>query len=198
MMMNWAAFTAKQKKMMIGAAVLVVVQIGLMAYALGWMKPAAQRGGAVRSETDGLHRKIDEAQMVLRGEQSVREQLAETVQRMEELKRDVPASADRYAWAYEYISRRAADAGVTLDNVEDLAFRGGTRGREAPKHYEVSVTARCGYSRLVDFLWRIERDNRLLSIRSITVSASAGDPLHHQVRFVVQWPSELVIERGEL
>ena len=66
----------------------------------------------------------------------------------------------------------------------------------AASPYEIVVSTRCGYNNLVEFLWRLEKDNPLLRIKGVTISARPGQPLAHQVRIVMQWPAAVKIERG--
>ncbi len=196
-MMNWSALTKKQQQMVIATAVLAVVQIVLMAHFLGWTKPPAARGGAVKKELVALEQKLSDARAIIKREETIRSELAQSIEKLEALTSYAPTLSDRYAWAYEYVSRCATQARVELDNLEEaVTLADESKKDAAAPPYEISVSTRCGYNNLVELLWRLEKDNPLLRIKAVTVSALSDKPQAHQVRIVMQWPSSVKIEKG--
>jgi hypothetical protein len=194
--MNWAALTKKQKQMVVMTLVLAVAQIAVMAHFLGWTKPASSRGGSAKKEWVGLQRKIEEARAIIRQEQSIHTNLTQGVAELEELKVHAPTLSDRYAWAYEYVSRCAKLARVELDSLEEVLFVGDAKSKSAETPYEIRVTTRCGYNSLVELLWRLENGNPLLRIKEVSITADRVSPQTHQVQIVMQWPYSVKIERG--
>lgn len=194
--MNWSALTKKQQQMAVVTVVLAVVQIVLMAHFLGWTKPASARGGSVKKELLELQQKIEDARAILRREQSIRSNLDQSVAKMEALTVYAPTFSDRYAWSYEYVSRCAKQARVELDSLEEVLYRGADKKNPDEMPYEISVSTRCDYNSLVELLWRLEKDNPLLRIKGVTVSAERDTPQSHQVQIVIQWPASVKIERG--
>lgn len=195
-MMNWSAFTKKQQIMIVATVVIVLVQLMLMVHFLGWTKPAAERGGAVRQELLDLEQKINEAKIILKNDEISRRELAQSIEKLRALAEYAPKLSDRYAWAYEYISRCSTDARVKVDSLEEISFLGAADEAAADQPYEISISTRCGYNNLVEFLWRLEKDNPLLRVKEVTVSAAGGQPLFHPVRIVLQWPAQIKIEEG--
>jgi len=195
-MMNWSAFTKKQQQMVVATVVLAVMQILLMAHFLGWTKPASARGGSAKVELNDLQQKLEGARAILQRDEITRNELARSIGKIEELAAYVPALSDRYAWAYEYVSRCATQARVELDNLEEVVFKGGDKIDAAVRPYEISVSTRCGYNSLVEFLWRLEKNNPLLRIKEVTVSAMRDQPRAQQVYIIMQWPASVKIERG--
>ena len=194
-MMNWAALTKKQQQMVIATAVLAVLQILLMAHFLGWTKPASARGGSAKKELVKLAQQIDEADKILKREESIRGELAQSVEKLEALTVYTPTLSDRYAWAYEYVSRCATQSRIELDNLEEAVLTGDSK-KIVAQPYEISVSTRCGYNNLVEFLNRLEKGNPLLRIRDVTVFALPSQPQSHQVRIIMQWPAAVKIEKG--
>ncbi len=194
--MNWSSLTSKQKQMAVATAVLSAAQIVLMVHFLGWTKPASERGGASKTELYDLQQKIDGAYAIIKNEKALRDQMDESIERLENLAEYVPASADRYAWAYEFVSRCATQSGVTLDHLQESGFFQPADKNGPPPPYEISVSTRSGYSSLVQFLARLETSNPLLEIREVTIIAMRDIPLEHQVRVVMQWPASVKIEKG--
>lgn len=190
--MNWSALTGKQQQMVIGTAVLAVLQFALMAHFLGWTKPVSARGGSARKELIELEQKIETARMVVAQKETILKEMETSIAKLESLAPYVPASSDRYAWAYEYISRCAAQARVFLDSLEEVL---GPEGAE-DSPYGIRVSTRCGYNDLVELLWRLEKDNPLLRMKEVTIAAVQGAPQSHQVRVLMQWPAPVKIERG--
>lgn len=193
--MNWSALTKKQQQMTVATVVLAVAQIALMAHLLGWTKPASSRGGSTKTELLELEQKIEEARIILKREEMIRSELSLSVEELEKLAGYVPSRSDRYAWAYEYVSRCATLAKVDLDNLEEVVFMSADK-KDVAHPYEISVSTRCGYNSLIGFLWRLERGNPLLRIKEVTVSAVSGLSQSHQVRVVMQWPAAVKIEKG--
>jgi hypothetical protein len=193
--MNWSAFTKKQQQMVIATVVIAVVQLILMVHFLGWTKPAAARGGLAKKELLDLEQKLNDARAILRQEEPISRELAQSVEKLEALTVHTPSLSDRYAWAYEYVSRCATLAKVNLDNLEEVIFMGDDK-KDTARPYEISVSTRCGYNNLTELLWRLEKGNPLLRIKEVTVSAVPGQPQAHQVRVVMQWPATVKIEKG--
>jgi len=194
--MNWAALTKKQQQMVVATVVLAVLQVILMAHFLGWTRPASARGGSAAKELIKLEQQIEDARAILKREGMILSELAQSVEKLEELTVHTPTLSDRYAWAYEYVSRCATLARIELDNLEETASVGEGKKEAVDQPYEISVSTRCGYSSLVEFLWRLEKDNPLLRIKEVTVSALPDQPMSHQVRVITQWPTAVKIEKG--
>jgi hypothetical protein len=195
-MMNWSAFTKKQQQMVVSTLVLAVVQVVLMVHFLGWTKPAAARGGSARKELLELQKKIDDAREVLRREEPIRRELGQSIAKLEVLSAHAPTLSDRYAWSYEYVSRCAKQTSVELDSLEEVMFVGDSKKKVEDPPYEIKVSTRCGYSSLVEFLWRLEKDNPLLRIKAVSIGADHQTPQLQSVRMAIQWPSSVKIERG--
>ena len=198
--MEWSALTKKQQQMAISTVGLAVVQIVLMAHFLGWTKPAAARGGSAKKELLELVKKIEDARAVLKREGSIRQELVQSVAKLEVLTVYTPTLSDRYAWAYEYVSRCATQSKVDLDNLEEILFTTNDKKDDKKKiaelPYEISVSTRCGYNSLIEFLWRLEKDNPLLRIKDVTISSMRDLPQSQQVRVTMQWPASVKIEKG--
>ncbi|MFA7256191.1 MAG: hypothetical protein WC047_01265 [Kiritimatiellales bacterium] len=195
-MMDWSALTKKQQQMVIITVILAVGQIVLMAHFLGWTKPAAARGGSAKKELLELGQKLDDARLILKREEPIRRELAQSIEKLEKLTVHSPTFSDRYAWAYEYVSRCSTQSRVELDSLEEIFYMGDDKEKSEALPYEISVSTRCGYNSLVEFLWRLEKDNPLLRIKEVTVSALRDQNLSHQVRIIIQWPASVKIERG--
>jgi hypothetical protein len=197
--MNWSALTKKQQQMAIATAVLAVVQILILAHFLGWTKPASARGGSAKKELLELETKLGDARTILKREEMIRRELAQSVEKLDALAVYAPTFSDRYAWSYEYVSRCATQAGVELDSLEEVSYV--TSGKESAavaQPYEINVSTQCGYNALIEFLWRLEKDNPLMRIKEVTVVTLRGQTKAQQVRIVIQWPSSVKIERGVL
>jgi len=194
-MMNWAALTKKQQQMVIVTAVLAVLQILLMAHFLGWTKPASARGGSAKKELVKLTQQIDEADKILKREESIRDELNQSIEKLEAVTVYTPTLSDRYAWAYEYVSRCATQSRIELDNLEEAVLTDDSK-KIADQPYEISVSTRCGYNSLVEFLNRLEKGNPLLRIKDVTVSSLPSQPQSHQVRIIMQWPAAVKVEKG--
>ncbi|MCU0856808.1 MAG: hypothetical protein MUC65_00200 [Pontiellaceae bacterium] len=193
--MNWSVFTRRQKQMVLVTIIMAVLLIVLMVHFLGLTKPASERGGAAKQEILDLQGKIENARNLLIREAGVNKDLKEVVQRLEALSVHVPSLSDRYAWTYEYVSRCATQSQVVLDNLEEILVTGDAAGNP-DKPYEISISTRCGYNRLVEFLRRLETGNPLLKIKQITIDAMPDSPEASQVRIIMQWPASIKIERG--
>jgi hypothetical protein len=195
--MNWASLTKKQQQMAIATVLLAVTQIILMAHFLGLTKPAEARGGAAKKELIDLDQKVDDARLILKREETIRHDLDQSIEKLAALTVYAPTLSDRYAWAYEYVSRCATQSRVELDSLEEVLYEGGDKKNSVEQPYEINVSTRCGYNSLVELLWRLEKGNPLLRIKEVTVSALRDQNLSHQVRIVIQWPASVKIEKGD-
>jgi len=207
--MNWSALTKKQKQMIVATIFAAVAQVVLLLHFLGLTKPAEARGGSAKKDMTQFEQKLESAREILKRETEIRRGLAQSIKELEALTVYAPKFSDRYAWAYEYVSRRSTLSQVEVDSLEEVNFvvvdRKGAAKKGAAKAavkesgialpYEIKVSTRCGYNRLVEFLWRLEKGNPLLRIKEITISA-LPDSLLHQVTIIMQWPSSVKIEGG--
>jgi hypothetical protein len=196
--MNWSALTGKQKQMVVATVVLAVAQVFILVHFLSGRDSSGSAGQSPKEELAALEEKLEEARMVIVRSDMVRETLQETVEKLDVLSVHTPTVSDRYAWAYEYISLRSVKAGVELDSLEEIAYVGDDGKKPEDLNYEISLTTRCGYNELVEFLWRIEQGNPLVRVKDVDVSIFTDTPEQHRVKVVLQWPSALQIERGDL
>ena len=202
--MNWSALTKKQKQMVAATIMLAIAQIFLMVHFLGLTKPASARGGSAKKELINFEQKLESARTILKQEETIRRELAQSIEELEKLAAHAPTFSDRYAWAYEYVSRASTLARVEVDNLEEVNVfvadkvdkKDADKKDAAASPYELSVVTRCGYNSLVEFLWRLEKDNPLLRIKEVTISSLPDQSLSHQVRIVMQWPVSVKVERG--
>jgi len=214
--MNWSVLTKKQKKMVIATIVVAIVQVVLLVHFLGLTKPEAARGGSAKNELIKFEQKLESARAIVKQEADIRLELAQSIKELEALAVYAPKSSDRYAWAYEYVSRCSTQARVEVDSLEEVSYlvvdkkdagkkvadkkdagkKDAVKTDVAAPPYEIVVSTRCGYNNLVEFLWRMEKDNPLLRIKGVTISARPDQPLAHQVRIVMQWPASIKIEGG--
>lgn len=194
--MNWSALTKKQQGMVIATIVLAVAQVLILVHFLSGQSSPDSGAKVSEEELSKLEDKVNAARMVLARSKTIDATLDETVEKLEELSAHVPNSSDRYAWAYEYISRRAVKTGVELDRVEEIAYVGDDEKDVEKQVYEISLSTQCGYNQLVEFLWRIEQGNPLVRIKDVDISRSPDGPDQQQVHVVLQWPATLNIERG--
>lgn len=196
-MMNWSALTKKQQGMVIATAVIAVAQIVILIYFMGGQDSDDSDAKSSRLELSQLNEKLDQARLVLAKSEMIQTTLDETVAKLEELGAYSPTVSDRYAWAYEYVSLRAAKSGVELDSLEEVVSK--AENEEAPPEdqaYEIKLSTRCGYNQLVEFVWRLENDNPLVRVKTVDITTAPENPDSHQVRISLQWPATLKIERG--
>lgn len=194
--MNWSALTKKQQQMVVVTVILAFVQIILMAHFLGWTKPASARGGSAKKELLELQQKLEDVHTILKREELIQHELAQSIAQLEALTVHVPTLSDRYAWVYEYVSHCATQARVELDNLEETVFVDSDKKKPVAHPYEIRVSTRCGYNSLVEFLWRLEKDNPLLRVKEVTISSIPDQNLSHQVQIAIQWPTSVKIEKG--
>lgn len=195
--MNWSALTKKQQVMVIGTVVIAVAQIFVLIHFLGGQDSGDLAAKSSKLELTQLEEKIDQARLVLAKSDMIQTALDETIARLEELSTYSPTMSDRYAWAYEYVSLRAAKSGVELDSLEEIVSTAGNEKTPPPEQaYEIRLSTQCGYNQLVDFLWRVENDNPLVRVKNVDITAVAESPDRHKVWVSLQWPAGLKIERG--
>jgi len=191
--MKGSDLTKKQKQMVLGTAVLAVLQLLLAAYIFGWIRPAAARGGSAGKELAELEQEIATARAVIAQRESIFAELEAGIAKLEVLAVYAPASPDRYAWAYEYISRCAAQARVPLDSLEEVLD---SEESAEGAHYRIRVSTYCSYEGLIELLRRLENDNPLLRVNEVTIASVEGTPQSHRVIVLLQWPAAVQIERG--
>lgn len=196
--MNWSALTKKQQQMVFATLILAVAQVFILVHFLRGRESTDAGGQSPKEELAALQEKLDEARMVIARADMVRDTLQETVDELDALKQHTPTVSDRYAWAYEYISLRAVQAGVELDSLEEITYVGDDEKKPEERSYEIRLSTQCGYNQLVELLWRIEQGNPLVRVKDVDVSMRPDTPERHQVRVVLQWPSALQVERGDL
>jgi len=207
--MNWSILTKKQKQMVIATIIVAIVQVVLLVHFLGLTKPESARGGSSKEELIKFEKKLASARAIVNQETDIHRELAQSIKDLKAMAVHAPTFSDRYAWAYEYISRAATQSRVEVDSLEEINYvvankkdagkkdagkKDADKTGVAELPYEIAVSTRCGYNNLVEFLWRLEKDNPLLRIKGVTISAQSGQPLAHQVRIVIQWPASVKIE----
>jgi len=194
--MNWSALTKKQQYMAIGTVLIAVVQIFVLFYFLGGGSSSDKDAESSKLELEQLQNKLHDAQLVIGKTKKINTTLDETIAKLEELSVYTPTVSDRYAWAYEYISLRAAKAGVELDSLEEIFYAGDVEKDPVEQVYEISLSTQCGYNQLVELLWRIESGNPLVRIKTVDITTLSDISDQHRVRVALQWPATLRIERG--
>lgn len=197
--MNWSALTKKQQNMVFATIALAVIQVLVLAYLLGWMSPSDSKGGSIKETLSELQEKLTDARAILARSEIIQKGLRESITELEALEQYTPNRSDRYAWAYEYVSLRATQAGVELDSLETLLFSANSKKKPEPlAPYEIVVSTQCGYTQLVEFIRRLEQGNELLRVKEVNVSLLPSNAEKQQVRIVLQWPASIQIERGSL
>jgi hypothetical protein len=194
--MNWSALTKKQQQMAIGTVVLAVIQIFILVHFLGGRDFSKSGGGGPKEELAELQGKLTDARQVIRRGSLVRDALDKSIADLEELSVHTPTRSDRYAWAYEYVSVRAAKAGVELTSLEEVEYLGDNEKDPTEQAYEISIATECGYGQLVEFLRRIEKENPLLRVKDVSISRLPDSLDSHKVSVALQWPADLKIEKG--
>jgi hypothetical protein len=194
--MNWSVLTKKQQVMVIGTVVAAVAQIVILIYFMGGQDSGDSSAKSSKLELAQLEEKLDQARLVLAKSAMIQTALDETVTKLDELSVHTPSSADRYAWAYEYVSLRAAKSGVELDSLEEIISKAG--GEDVPpsaQAYEIRLSTQCGYNQLVEFLWQVENDNPLVRVKNVDITAAPESLDRHKIRVSLQWPAGLKVER---
>jgi hypothetical protein len=205
MVFNWSALTRKQQQMVVATVILAVVQIFILIRFLGNMDSSNSFGKSGGEDLAVLQSQLEDARAVLLRSEIISRSLEESVRQLEELEQFTPRSSDRYAWAYEYVSLKATQAGIVLDSCQEVSPAGAFQPRKhggkddqsaKESSYEVVVSTKCGYNELVEFLWRLESGNRLLRVKEVQLSVLVDETARQQVRIVLQWPNTIQIERG--
>lgn len=197
-MMNWSALTKKQQQMVFATAILAVVQVLILAYFLGWFRPASEsKSGSGKEELRSLQAKLEDARILLLRADPIKNDLNQSIEELEKLAIYAPASSDRYAWAYEYVSHCATQSRVEINSLEEVSGTGAGKTTDPAQSYEINVAARCSYNSLLELLERLEKGNPLLRVKEVTIASVVDNPLHHQVTLVLQWPASMKIEKDE-
>jgi len=196
MNLNWSALTQKQQQIAIGITVLAVLQVIALGYFM--LKNPGNSSGDAREELHELQLQLSEAKDIIQRKNLVEQDLQSSIEDMEKMAVYAPAVFDRYAWAYEYVSRRSALAGVMINGLQEVISTGsGVEAGEEAAPYEVSILMQCGYNDLVRFLWYLEAGNPLIAVKELSIDKSADDLQQHSVRIVVQWPPAFKIEKAD-
>ena len=196
MNLNWSALTKQQQKIVIIITVLAVLQVLILGYFM--LKNPGESAGAARKELRELQTQLSAAKDIISRKALVEKELQDSVDDLEAMAAYAPAVFDRYAWAYEYVSRRSSLAGVMIDGLqEEMPARSASGDDEEAVPYEVSIATRCGFNELVRFLWYLEAGNPLIVVKELTIDQSPDDSNLHSVRIVVQWPPAFKIEKEE-
>lgn len=196
--MNWNALTKKQQQMVFATGILVILQVGVLVYILTKSDGDDDGQASSKEELAQLQAKLDDANLVVKKAKLTEKALRESVEKINALSVHTPTLPDRYAWAYEYVSLRAAKAGVSLNSLEEISYVGDDEKPPEEQRYEIRFSTQCDYNRLVELLWRIEEGNPLVRVKNIEVKMQPDIPERQLVQVVLQWPSTLQVERGNL
>lgn len=191
--MNWPATTRRQR-LLILIILIAGLQVFLAVFLLSRTGPFSARGKSERKELTELQHRVEEARAISAGKDQIFRKLEQSVAELESFSGYAPSVSDRYAWVYEYVSLRARQSQINLDNFENIMPESGSSAVSPDAPYEILISTRCGYSRLVEFLWRLEKNNPLLRIKKVTVFSVPGT-LAHRVQIHVQWLPALRIEK---
>ena len=87
----------------------------------------------------------------------------------------------------------AFDAGLSNLDYAEVAARALPAPRPVPAQLHVrrpiKVTAQGSYMRAISFLLRVERENPLVALQSLSISA-ASNPERQQIEMILEWPSK--------
>lgn len=181
-----------KKLVLAGAVILAVVQIILIAHFIRWIKSASTSG----KELTEVKRKISDARSMIQQEAFIRHNFSRSIAELELLAEYAPSRSDRYAWAYEYVSYCAAQSQIVLDNLEEVTPHSADKQQAGNQPYEIRVFTRCSYDDLIEFLWRIEKDNPLLRIKKVMISSALGTSQTHRIQILIQWLTFAETEKG--
>lgn len=190
--MKWPSFTEKERRGIIVIAILAGIQALLIAGLLRWTGPASAYSSE-KKELAAMKQELQAARTLIGQEAAVWQNLDQSITELNALTGYAPAQSDRYAWAYEYVSQRATRSEVSLDLLEEVAPVSDC----ASCPYEMLMSTRCDYNNLVQFLWRLEKDNPLLRVKQVLIDIVPGVTLAPRVQVTVQWLTSLEVHQVE-
>ena len=185
----------KQKKQYlalgaIGAVALVVVIV------FG-VKVSLSSIGEAQVELEDLTRKIESADRALSKQEQVRKEFFETSEELKGMIRIIPPQRNYYSWATEIIYAKARQAGLEVDAVDEQTNMGMVEPDDAEagseiklESYALRITAHGGYTHVMNFLEKVEKDHPLVRVTGIDIS-TGSDPETHDVQFFIEWPFNL-------
>jgi hypothetical protein len=182
---------------MIAAVILILVQLFLIIRFSGWVGPASVRRRAAEKELAGLQRQLAADRALLGQAASIWQSLDQSAAKLQAIEKYAPSPTDRYAWAYEYISHRAAQAQISLNTLEEIPPAPDNDSSSAERSFDIRIATRCDYNSLVEFLWRLEKDNPLLRIKTVTIGTVPGTRQAPHVQAVIQWLTSLEAKQVE-
>ena len=181
-----------KKQVIAVSVVLAVVQIILFANLINWIKSASTPG----KELTELRKNIADARLIIQQEEVIKHNFRLSIAGLDSLAEYAPSRSDRYAWAYEYVACCAAQSQMVLDNLEEVNPYSNDKEQIGDQPYEIRIFTRCSYGNLVEFLWRIEKDNPLLRIKEVTISSAPGIFQTHRIQILIQWLTFAETEKG--
>ena len=174
-------------------AALIVAQIGFLLYLFTGASIASDK-----VELAKLIATVDDAQRIFDRKESIRTTLDKTLKDLHSLRIHVPPAVDPYAWAYEYVSSRAATCGIHLGTVkEDDSEKTPKDKKERTPYYSVRLSMMCSYNQAVSFLRRLEDDNPLLLVSELKIESVSQNVNSHKINLRLRWPSDFVIDQGD-
>lgn len=177
------------------ASALVLSQVALIFCVVRWLAPDSAYNRN-RRDLAAIKRAVQDDRALIGREEALLKDLGQSELVLGSVIQYAPAKSDRYAWAYEYVSRRASQAGLTLNTVEEVLPDSKDTGGDV-RPFELCLFTRCGYNNLVEFLWRLEKDNLLLRIKKVSIDTVPGITVSPTVQVSVQWLTSLEVAHIE-
>jgi len=187
----------KEQKQLLVLAVGGVITLFMIVFNL-MIVPAREAAEQGRRHTERYEMDVNRGEALLRRDRRTREEAREAANAMLEIYREhLPPEAGRYIWALERISQIGEDLNLQLVVREHPGSRYipvRDMNRFDPNSvsmwipYAVDVEMRTSFANLQNFLRELHTRYPFCSVGSLRITASSENPLHHEVRLLLEWP----------
>lgn len=183
----------QQQYLVLGALVLVGLLFGVFVL----MNRVVSVDRESRLELAELTEKIEKADRSLRGASVLRAQIAQSGEELGEMVALMPEYGSEFVWATEWVYALIQGSGIHLHSVDPMGSAPAKDKKPALiGEYAVRISGTGDYNQLRHFLTKVERDNPLVSVRSVSVSSQANSTESgHRLQIDLSWP-KLVAAQG--
>lgn len=176
--MNVAALSKEQKqKLILAVAVIAAVVYGLYRFVL---IPTLSTMKESRNNLSELRSNLEKADIAIRNQKKVQEQLQSSADELYEIKDQyIPSIGNPLTWATEVIYAQGRKLGIDIESVSPIAGGSVPWAKDKTSDrvfvpYMVRIIATCSFFDLVDLINSIELDNPFACVKSIIINKGDG------------------------
>ncbi len=184
--MNWAELSKEEQQKYILIVSVVVAVVGGGIY-FGIM-PILNMTQKMNTDIEKLQSQISTGKTLIKQLHSLKNEYADKRKNLKIiLKNFLPPKNDTYLHSIKKINAYGHDINLIAEKIDPVSPTK-TDADDVFQPYAIQVLLICGYTKLLNFLEIVEKDNPYANFKLIQVTGTRDDYEHHQINLIIEYP----------